>query len=275
MREIMTTCYLDYVGLGYFEPKTFRNPIEIDAKDYNDPDACCDELYQDLLAVYKDRFKKLGFKLSKSDGENVLWMDKEHISFTMSSDFIGPSRASARNVGLSPVEVGEYLRKTRVIGGHTLWPVQYREDNRKFIILTGRGGTINTQRGGNKGFCDRIDCTLYDLKNYYAFINGHDVEYKIKAFEKYKKWLLLFDNFEFFIDFFFLNDFCDSDYRVYNLKSYEPSMDRYNSFIDEDYRNIDSFKITDKEEYRSFIAGSSRAILSRQQRIKAALDGKN
>ena len=272
MREIITTCYLDYVGLGYFDPSEFRNPREKEAKDYNDPDECCNELYEDLLKVYKNKFKKLGFELSKEKGEYILWMDKDHISYTLSSDFIGPSRAFARDVGISNREVGEYLRKTRVIGGHTLWPVQYREDDRKSIILTGRGGTINTQRGGNKGFCDRIDCTLYDLKNYYAFINGHDTTYKLGAFEKYKNWLLLFDNFESFIDFFNLNDFCDSDYRVYNLKSYNPTMKHYDAFIGDDYQNIDSFKITDKEEYGAFISGSINAILSRQLRIKADLE---
>lgn len=55
MREMSTTCYLDYVNLGYFEPNNFTNPMEIDAKDYNDPDACCEELYLDLLEVYKDK----------------------------------------------------------------------------------------------------------------------------------------------------------------------------------------------------------------------------
>ena len=128
MREIITTCYLDYVGLGYFDPSEFRNPREKEAKDYNEPDECCNELYEDLLKVYKNKFKKLGFELSKEKGEYILWMDKDHISYTLSSDFIGPSRAFARDVGISNREVGEYLRKTRVIGGHTLWPVQYRED---------------------------------------------------------------------------------------------------------------------------------------------------
>lgn len=268
MREIITTCYLDYVGLGYFEPETFRNPMEIDAKDYNDPDACCQELYDDLLELYRDKFEKLGFKLSKNDGEYILWMDKDDMSYTMSSDFIGPSRASARETGMTGAEVGEYLRKTRVIGGHTLWPVQYREDSRNTILLTGRGGTINTQRGGNKGFCDRIDCTLQDLKNFYASIHGHNVEYKIKAFDKYKKWLQLFDNFESFINFFYLNDFCDSDYRVYDLKSYDLAEDTYDAFVSEDYKEISYFKISDKVGYESFIAGSTRAILSRQFRIK-------
>lgn len=271
MRDIAKTCYLDYVGLGYFDPNSFRNPMERYAKDYNDPDACCNELYLDLLEIYKKKFAKLGFELSKSDGEYILWMEKDHVSYTMSSDFIGPSRASARDAGISNIEVGEYLRKTRVIGGHTLWPVQYRENDRNTIVLTGRGGTINTQRGGNKGFCDRIDCTLYDLKNYYATVHGQDFKYKIGAFEKYKNWLLLFDNFEFFIDFFYLNDFCDSDYRVYDLKSYDPTMDRYDTFIGEGYQEIDNFKITDEDGYKSFISGSVKAILSRQLRIREDL----
>lgn len=271
MRKISTTCYLDYVGLGYFDPNKFTNPKGVDALDYNDPDECCEELYLDLLKVYKDKFKTLGFDLSKNDGEYILWMDKNHESYTLSSDFIGPSRASARNLEILNREVGEYLRKTRVIGGHMLWPVQYSEDDKNSIILTGKGGTINTQRGGNKGFCDRIDCTLQDLKNYYAHINGHNVEYKLRTFEKYKNWLLLFNNFEVFIDFFYLKDFCDADYRVYDLKSYNSIEDRYESFIGDDYRNVEYFKINNAEEYKTFISGSVRAILSRQLRIKKAL----
>ena len=199
-------------------------------------------------------------------------MEKENISFTLSSDFIGPSRAFAREAGLTGAEVGEYLRKTRILGGHTLWPVQYREDNRNTVVLTGRGGTVNTQRGGNKGFCDRIDCTLQDLKNYYAYLNGHNVEYKIKAFDKYKNWLQLFGNFEVFVNFFYLNDFCDSDYRVYDLKTYDVAEDRYERFINDDYKEINYFKISDLDEYKSFVEGSTRAILLRQLRIKNSLD---
>ena len=49
-------------------------------------------------------------------------------------------------------------------------------------------------------------------------------------------------------------------------------MKHYDAFIRDDYQNIDSFKITDKEEYRAFISGSINAILSRQLRIKADLE---
>lgn len=273
MRNIITTCYLDYVNLGYFNPTKFTNPSAINAKDYNDPDACCEELYDDLLELYKDNFKKLGFTLSKNTDEYLLWMDKDNIGYTISSDYIGPSRAGARNAGLPSNEVGEYLRKTRVIGGHMLWPVQYREDYRNTIILTGKGGTINIQRGGEKGFCDRIDCTLQDLQNFYAYIDGNsEVNYKLSVFEKYKKWIMLFSNFESFVNFFYLNDFCDSDYRVYDLSSYNKADNKYEAFIGDEYTNIDYYKIGDAGRYRAFIDGSICAILSRQLRIKKALE---
>ncbi len=266
MRDIFETCYLDYVGLGHFEPELFRNPTEKNSKDYRDPDSYCEELYDDLMKIYESKFKSLGFTISKNKGEYTLWMDKNNLSYTMSSDYIGPSRAFAKEVGIADSEVGDYLRKTRVIGGHTLWPVQYREDNRNTIVITGRGGTINTQKGGNKGFCDRIDCTLQDLKNFYD--SKSNDEYKLKAFEKYKNWLSLFGNFNTFIDFFYLNDFCDSDYRVFDLKSYNSQKDSYETFICDGYKEISNYKISNKEEYELYISGCTSAILKRQVRIK-------
>ncbi len=270
-RKISTTCYLDYVNLGKFDPSTFRNPLDRNAADYNDPDACCEELYKDLQEIYALRFLEMGYKLSRNEGEYFLWMDRDDTSFTMSSDFIGPSRAWAREAGVENHQVGEYLRKTRIIGGHVLWPVQGRTGNRNNILFTGRGGTINTCRGGTKGFCDRIDCTLQDLMNYYDCLNGENSIYKLSVFEKYKSWLLLFKNFRGFVDFFFLNDFCDSEYRVYDLETYDSVDVRYRGFIGESYSQIDYYKITDKKEYSRFIEGSVRAIELRQNRIKAYL----
>lgn len=272
MDENTTICYLDFVGLGYFEPEKFKNPMELHAKDYKDPDSCCEKLYNDLLEVYIGKFNDiLGYKLLKEEGKCILYIEKDNSSYTMSSDFIGSSRASARDVGMTGPEVGKYLRKTRIIGGHMLWPVQYIEN--KTIILNGRDGTINTQRGGIKGFCDRIDCTLQDLKNFYDSLNDKEknVEYKLKVFDKYKDWLKLFNNFESFIDFFFLNSFCDSDYRVFDLKSYNTKNKTYESFIDDGYKEISGFKISDKAEYESFISGNVAAICARQKQIMRSL----
>jgi len=276
MRKISETCYLDKVGLGKFNPDTFTNPYATNPNEYKDPDNCCDELYHDLEVIYKNKFNIKGFELSKcriKEDRIWLWLDDKNRenSYTMTSDFIGPSRAHARDVGILGKDVGEYLRNTRIIGGHMLWPAQYWINNRKEQVLKGNDeiGTINTQRGNN-GFCDRIDCTLHDLKNYYIYKNEKTLDKPrlFAAFDKYDEWLTIFGDFPGFVNFFFLNDFCDEDYNVWDLKTYNSKNNKFEKTIDDKtYKNLDFYKISDEEEYKAFISGSVKVISARQSRI--------
>ena len=76
-------------------------------------------------------------------------------------------------------------------------------------------------------------------------------------------------DFKGFIDFFDLNAFCDSDYKIFDLKTYDPVSGEYKEYIKDDY--LKNYKIKDKQDYQSFISGSVKAILERQCLIKGTL----
>lgn len=73
--------------------------------------------------------------------------------FFLSSDYIGPSIYWASKKVLSSKKILEILNKCRTIGGHIVWP-------------RGNGETINQARSGEKGFYDRIDWTLFVIKQF-------------------------------------------------------------------------------------------------------------
>lgn len=259
-KDMFSKCYLDYVGLGDFNPNNFSNPEFKNDITYNDPDSDSEELYLDLIKLYMEKFKKLGFDL-KYNNYDILMISKNRI-FSMSSDYIGPSRASARNVGIDPKEVGHYLKSTRILGGHIIFPKTLWGNGK--IVYTGRGRTINTSRGGAKGFNDRIDCTLFDIKKFYE----KDESCKLfLTYKKYEEWLRLFNNFSGFIDFFCLNDFCNENYNVYDLSTFN-SYGNYVEIIGENYKESSFYKITDKMKYISFINGSKKAIELRNLSLK-------
>ena len=94
------------------------------------------------------------------------------------------------------------------------------EKYRKYTIFyfpQERGG-INTTRA--RVFGDRIDHTLYDIKNYYN--NGAEKCCMEKAFNrnKTKQWLTDMNTFENIVDFFGIKGiFVDNDYNVYDLET--------------------------------------------------------
>ena len=141
---------------------------------------------------------------------------KEQI-FLMGSDYIGASIWWAYQAGLSYVQIGDFLKVSRQFGGHLLWPVQIREKGKENI--TGTGGTINQRKGGEKGFCDRIDLTLCDLKQWYSDAKHEKGKLK-NIYNKYQPWLDLFQDFNGFVEFFCLNDnFCQKDGENYQIKN--------------------------------------------------------
>ena len=156
-------CYLTAaVGLeeGNFEPDGYESAnggqIQVDGKFYNivDPDANCDRLYDDLIAFYDTT----GFNWSpyhssfKKKKVSSLRILEDEYGNQMSSDYIGPSPYWAHEKGkMTDKEIGAMLLRSRIIGGHMLWPVH-------------KVPTINTARGGRNGFYDRIDLTLQEIR---------------------------------------------------------------------------------------------------------------
>ena len=259
-------CYLDYVNLGVFEPSKFTNPQGVNDPTYRDPDGKSKELYDDLIELYQTKFNRIGYRLEYNNFD-VLVKNEEY-TFSVSSDFIGSSRAHAKSVGISDVDVGKYLKESRVLGGHVLFPKTLWINGT--IEYTGKGGTINTARGGEKGFCDRFDCTLQDIKLFYSSQNSKLEKY----YNKYNEWLYLFKSFKGFIDFFSLNDFCNPNYEVYDLSSVDDNM-KYTRLIDTSYSDISFYKINDMEIYSNFIKGNENAIKLRNKRLQCEFDATN
>lgn len=95
--------------------------------------------------------------------------EKEY--FILSSDYIGPSIEQARSIGkLEDFEIKNFLRISRTLGGHIVWP---RGDNMKPTINQVKGGEIILNSG--YGFYDRIDWTIFLLKIYYFIIEKSDM----------------------------------------------------------------------------------------------------
>lgn len=151
-------CYLnDAVGIENFRAEDYAIYDEdlvcdvratIRGKCYKDPDIVSQKLYKDEVEVwgrgqYFFKEEQGIYRIVDCDGNRY------------SSDYIGPSRYWAHKAGISNEEIGAFLKVCRTIGGHIFWPVH-------------RGNTINFARGGKSGVYDRIDLTLFELKNYYA-----------------------------------------------------------------------------------------------------------
>ncbi len=215
-------CYLvAAVGVedGIFEPDGYssgeKEKITVSGQifEYVDPDARCHRLYDDLIDFYDMREQKTPHvqKFKKTKVSSILTLTDEYGS-CMSADYIGPSPYWARVCGgMSDKEIGEMLLHARTIGGHMLWPVH-------------RIPTINTARGGKNGFYDRIDLTLYEIRNMMMGNPQTKNAAVRRVIEEETEWCSLFYGekglmgFRNFIDNFRLNPFvCGDDYQVISL----------------------------------------------------------
>jgi hypothetical protein len=212
----------------------------INKEDYIDPDSRCKKLYEDLSLYYN------GLKLpngnyiesvkikERNKGRkncfyeliiNILKEEKETKTIIaqigLGVDYIGPSIYWACEAGMTSREIGTFLQTTRTIGGHIVWPRWIGTPNKN-----GQTGyefiedfkSINVSRGGEKGFYDRIDLTLFDLKEWYL-----ERMCKLQfTYDKNKIWLEQFVDFKNFINFFKLDCFVcveEEEYKIKNLCS--------------------------------------------------------
>lgn len=235
-------CYIDDALGKKFDPKKYKSGMSLAELEHNgiycDADANSRKLYEDLAKVYK-------LPLPVFDKKYKTYMI-QYNDIVLSSDYIGPSRSSTGAVAcsLSDLEIGNYLKKTRKLGGHIIWP---RFD-----------GGINQSRGGSSGYFDRIDYTLlelklwYDNKGNYKVWNYVDKEYKdgkLKAaFDNSKNWLITETRKKFsdFIDQFDLKDYVDNNYDVYDLTTYNTDTKEMELLKD----NIDYEENLEKKEYK-------------------------
>lgn len=263
---------------NYFEDVNPQyEDINFNLKDRVDPDEASARLYDALYKTFFYNYSKMceygmekvqiiGQKYSKPLFYSFFIYkekDSEVEDFILSSDYIGPSIEQARLIGeLEDFEIKNFLRISRTLGGHIVWP---RGDNMKPTINQVKGGEIISNSG--YGFYDRIDWTLFLLKIYYYFIEKSEDprfdKYKEKihmsfeginitendnrcfwalfgAFNRAKKWFENFETFKNFCDFFLLkNNFVDNNYNVLELTSYFPIKPvNYGEYIKNNIRAI-------------------------------------
>lgn len=93
------------------------------------------------------------------------------------------------------VYVEDYMRRSYTIGG--------------MIIFPKHNTSINQMRGCNRRICDRMDLTLECIRRFYIGIESP----LTATLERDKNFFDLFLDFKGYIDYFFLQDWVDSNYK--------------------------------------------------------------
>lgn len=204
-------CYIDDVlearNRGAFDPGKYCYDKDCGRKSL-DPDCRSHKLYEDLAKVFggKTNYAENELIFTKTDETELT--DKQGRRY--GSDYIGPSWNWARlEYGFTDREIGEGLKKTRILGGHMIW--------------LRKSPSINTAKGG-KGIYDRMDLCLDEIKNAYGTGFEGKAKHKQSLWEeicKEKEWFELFGRgckgFKNFINFFLLNDYVTKEYDVISL----------------------------------------------------------
>lgn len=238
--DLKEYCFLDSVLKEEFIPETYHyNGSEaataINGQIYQDPDEKSTELYDVLYVLWGSKLKLKKYSKHFRYGEK-----------NVTADYIGPSKSDASGVyKISDEEVGRFLKKTRTIGGHMMWPSK-----------TYNGKSINTAR--KYGTCERMDITLYFLKNWYGNKNNKTEMYE--QYEGNREWFYCdqYNSFNSFVDFYQLNPYVNDDYDVYDLTA------EWHTKLLED---TSSKKIPSKEVFQLFIKNSTKVIQKRNELI--------
>ena len=144
-----------------------------------------------------------------------------------------------------------YLQKSNTIGG--------------FIVFPSHVNSINQMRGTKAEISDRFDLTLECIRRAYKqneFIrNSNNPLFGIN--DQDKEFFNMFGSFENYIDFFFLQDWVDDNYKVKNLLNNEPL---------DDYSFSESNPLpTETDEWWTFYKNLMDRLDKRNTRIKLSL----
>jgi hypothetical protein len=247
----------------YFMNKNFSLSSRVD------PDSLCKDLYVDLADIYckdkklpngniiktKEIVLRLGDKGRYYELVVRIYDESKWIATVgLGSDYLGPSIYWAIKAGVSIENIKSFLKVTRSIGGHILWPRWIKVGNNDFVRTS-----INNAKGGAKGFYDRIDLTLCDLKKWYEGKQQCKLE---SVFDENEFWFQLFKNFECFIKYFHLESFTnEGKFSIRDLTSF--SKGRFFALS-----TSETLIPSDIDGYNKYIDGSVEAITERSGLIK-------
>ena len=216
----------DNVLKRYFNmKKEYKDPDSFDSKEY-DVDFYRD--YHNAIKNNGDFYEKLGIEFEfKEDakgiqmkiGENKLQLKSDQFGFSFNG--IDPNKIYPYDAYLllfdddelqkddehSPLnKVASWVKKTRVVGGSFLWPIENGDTNFNPEYNKKRGGHCYSDK--KYYIQDRVDLTLYEIQEVYDFINNKKAKEEIRGniLIKYSnegtnmfKFLKTFETFETFI----------------------------------------------------------------------------
>ena len=144
--------------------------------------------------------------------------------------------------------VKEYQDTDYTIGSSIIFPVAINGEKIRW--------TMNIARGLSSLVHDRIDYTLECIKMFYEEKPNNPLQ---NALERSSKFFELFDSFEEYVDFFFLNDLVDSEG---NVISFTGEIDFSNPFPQT------------KEKYKEYLTKMMTFVEKRNKRIQEYIDYK-
>lgn len=213
-------------------PRVYSDPDSSYRKDWDDH-----SFFYDLVTFLNEREKEMknslqgGFAYRFSEGKGIGVFDKDNDKeeplFWLHSDQLGfsaPIKGRCYPYDLYIKEHGnkdeaieqviKWISRSRTIGGSFLWPIQFWKNyNRQ------RGGQINTTR--RYYIQDRVDLTLWEIKNWYSGNGMNDILERCKE-SNLEQWLGHFKNFKTYVEFFKYESFVkfvssDNSYNPINI----------------------------------------------------------
>lgn len=230
-----------------------KYPIGFNLDTRKDPDECSKQLYDDMKKIFfsKERLDSLKLNSIENKCQNfgrgdfyTLFIDDG--KYRLSSDFIGTSVYWAKQAGLADEDIVEYLRISRTIGGHMVFP-------------RGQGTTVNQARGGENSYYDRFDLTLLAIKKWYSNECNSTINC---AIENYRDWFSLFKPFNKFISFFGLEDFVSENLEIIDLVNSDLKNNK-KLFLNKEDISIPSTR----ESYLQYFINSNIIIWKRTKKL--------
>ena len=228
-----------------------KYPIGFNLETIKDPDKCSEQLYDDIEKIFFSKKQLKSLKLISIENKCQNFGDGDFYTlfiddgkYRLSSDYIGASVYWAKQAGLADEDIVEYLKISRTIGGHMVFP-------------RGQGTTVNQARGGEDSYYDRFDLTLLAIKKWYS----NDYSKINYAIENYRDWFALFGTFDKFISFFGLEGFIYDEFIIDLVSS-----DLEKGLIIP-LKSEDIYIPSQKEEYKRYFNNSNKIVEDRTDKL--------